>query len=82
MYHNVPKKMRKNDFKLSSCPKPSQLFAKCLGLTVPSYPCGQTAVVDIDPVVAVHRFDELEYNAYKDSLSKEDQESLQKNLEQ
>lgn len=64
MYHNVPKKMQRNKFKLASCPKPKQLFASAVGLQIPSYPTGQTAVVDVDPVEAINRASLAEYSEY------------------
>lgn len=81
MYPNIPPKMRKNAFKLASCPKPSTLFAKCLGLTVPNYPSGQTAFVDVDPVIALNRASQADYESYISALSKEELQNLTKDLE-
>lgn len=64
MYPNIPKKMRRNDFKLVACPKNSKLFIQCCNLTVPKYPTGQTAVVDVDPVVALNRASLAEFDAF------------------
>ena len=81
MYHNVPQKMRKNDFKLASCPKPATLFAKCLGLKIPDYPSGQTAYVDVDPVVAMNRVSQQDYDSYISKLSEEEKSNLTKDLD-
>ena len=57
MYPNIPKKMRLHEFKDAVCPKNSKLYASCLNLTIPKYPSGQTAYVDVDPIEALNRAD-------------------------
>lgn len=57
MYPNIPKKMRLHEFKDAVCPKNSKLYASCLNLTIPKYPSGQMAIVDVDPIEALNRAD-------------------------
>ncbi len=49
--------MRLHEFKDAVCPKNSKLYASCLNLTIPKYPSGQTAIVDVDPIEALNRAD-------------------------
>ena len=61
MYPNIPKKMRLHEFKHAACPKNSKLYASCLNLTIPKYPTGQTAYVDVDPIEALNRADQAAF---------------------
>lgn len=68
MYHNVPEKMKRNKFVHASCPNKRKLYAQCANLTLPNYPTGQTAIVDVDPVEALNRISQEDYEAYEASL--------------
>ena len=75
MYTNVPEKMRRNSFKLVACPKNTRLYAQCMNLTLPKYPTGQTAFVDVDPVEALSRVSADDYAEYAQT---EQQRELEK----